>query len=541
MSHPLIVRDVSHGYAGRTVLDAIDLTVAPGQRVGLIGENGAGKSTLIRLVAGLEWPTHGSITTPADLGHLAQDSGLDPADTVGDVLAQALAPLHEAVARLEVLSHDLSDPVAAQAYDETLTWALFHDAWDADRRAEVAAQRLGLDSVDRARLVRELSGGQRSRLALAALLTRRPACLVLDEPTNHLDDQALDYLESALVELPGAVLVASHDRHFLDAVCTAVVDLDPSHFGTDGDGGRRFTGDYTAYLGFRREAQRRWREAYEAQQDELADARSAARTTTADVAHNRAPRDNDKFVYAFKGARVQKSATRRRRDAQQRLEALERDQVPKPRPPLTFSGEVTADGAGSVRVRDLVVDGRLQLARFDVAAGQHVLVDGANGSGKSTLLAVLAGCLEPDAGDVQVSARRVGLLAQDVVFADAQVTAREIYRATGATVPLGELGLLHLRDVDRPVGLLSEGQQRRLALAIVVGEQPDLLLLDEPTNHLSLSLVEELEAALTRTRVTVIVASHDRWLRGRWDGRRVQVGSAGSDVGGRGEGGVDRR
>ncbi|WP_353951009.1 ABC-F family ATP-binding cassette domain-containing protein [Knoellia sp. S7-12] len=527
MSHPLVVRDVSHGYEGRAVLDAIDLTVAPGQRVGVIGENGSGKSTLIRLAAGIEQPDHGTITRPDDLGYLAQDSGLDPHDTVGDVLSQALAPLHGAVAQLENLAGDLTNPVAAQTYDDVLMWATFHDAWDADRRAEVSAQRLGLEAIDRTHTVSELSGGQRSRLALAALLTRRPECLVLDEPTNHLDDQALEYLESELNHLPGAVLVASHDRTFLDTVCTAVVDLDPSHFGTDGEGGRRFTGNYTAYLTFRRDSQRRWEEAYAAQQDELADLRTAARTTTSDVAHNRAPRDNDKFIHAFKGARVQKSASRRSRDAQQRIEVHERAQVPKPRPPLRFAAEFTAASAasaasaGSVRVRDLVVDGRVHLPRLDVATGEHVLVEGANGSGKSTLLKVLAGRITPDAGDVQVSARRVGLLTQDVDFPEPGATVRATFRATGSELLLGELGLIHPRDVDRPVGLLSEGQQRRLALAVVIGEQPEVLLLDEPTNHLSLALVEEVEAALARTPVTVIVASHDRWLREGWAGPRL--------------------
>jgi len=524
MSHPLTVRDVSHGYEGRAVLDAIDLTVAPGQRVGLIGENGSGKSTLVRLVAGIEQPNRGTITTPTDLGYLAQDSGLDPHDNVGDVLTQALAPLHDAVAHLECLADELTNSVAAQAYDDLLTWATFHDAWHADRRAEVSAQRLGLEAIDRTRTIDELSGGQRSRLALAVLLTRRPECLVLDEPTNHLDDQALSYLESELVALPGAVLVASHDRTFLDTVCTAVVDLDPSHFGTDGEGGRRFTGNYTAYLQFRRDSQRRWEEAYAAQQSELVDLRVAARTTTSDVAHNRGPRDNDKFIHAFKGARVQKSASRRSRDAQQRIEVLERDQVHKPRPRLRFAADFAAEGAGSVRVRDLTVHGRVHVPRLDVAPGDHVLVEGPNGSGKSTLLQVLAGRIAADAGDVQVSARRIGLLTQDVEFTDAGATVRATYRATGAELLLGELGLIHPRDVDRPVGLLSEGQQRRLALAIVIGEQPELLLLDEPTNHLSLALVEEVEAALGRTPVTVIVASHDRWLRERWSGPQVLLG-----------------
>lgn len=237
MSSALALRDLTMSYATRVVLDGIDLTVHPGQRVGLIGENGAGKSTLIRIVAGLETPDGGTLTVPDDLGYLAQDSGLDQAWTVGEVLADALAPLRDAVRRLETLAADLADPDVASAYDATLAWATTHDAWNADRRATVAGARLGLGSISPCRLVAELSGGERTRLALAALLTRQPECVVLDEPTNHLDDDALDFLESQLISLPGVVLVASHDRVFLDRACTAVVDLDPAHLGTDGEGG----------------------------------------------------------------------------------------------------------------------------------------------------------------------------------------------------------------------------------------------------------------------------------------------------------------
>lgn len=161
--------------------------------------------------------------------------------------------------------------------------------------------------------------------------------------------------------------------------------------------------------------------------------------------------------------------------------------------------------------------GRLHLARLDVAAGEHLLVTGANGTGKSTLLSVLAGRLEA-AGDVQVDARSVGFLPQEVRFADPARTPREIYADVDPLRPITDLGLLHPRDLTRPVGVLSEGQRRRLALALLMATPHDLLLLDEPSNHLSPSLVDAIEEAVRRTPVTVLVASHDRWLRSRWQG-----------------------
>ena len=529
---PLVARDVAKAYGDRVVLDGVDVVANPGQPLGLVGENGVGKSTLMRLLAGVEPADGGSIARPADLAYLGQEPAFPSGATIGDVLDEALAPLHAAVARIEQLAARLDDDTAAAAYTDVLAWAELHDAWDADRRAQVAAARLGLGALDRGRPVAALSGGQRTRLALAALFTRRPECVLLDEPTNHLDDDAVDFLEEFLVGLPGVVVVASHDRAFLDGVCAAVVDLDPMHLGVDGEGGNRYTGGYTGYLAAKRNARRRWQQAFEAQQDELNDLRRAARTTARQVAHNRAPRDNDKFIYAFKGAQVAKTVSRRVKDAERRIEVLERDRVPKPPAELSFRGVLAPGRPGGglvVFVRDLVVTGRVAVDRLDLAGGDRLLVTGANGSGKSTLLKVLAGELPPSSGTSVVSARRVGHLPQDVTFRRPDRTPHEVFAAaTASAVPLaavslGDLGLLHPRELSRPVGVLSVGQQRRLGLAILVARQPDLLLLDEPTNHISLTLAEELEESLQRSAGTVVVASHDRWLRRRWDAARLAL------------------
>jgi macrolide transport system ATP-binding/permease protein len=526
----LVARDVAKAYADRVVLDGVDVVAHPGRALALVGENGSGKSTLLRLLAGLESPDAGNVQRPDDLGHLGQDLDVPPETTVGEVLDAALAPLHRAVARLETLAGRLDEPAVADEYAALLDWAVHHDAWDATRRAEEAAARLGLATVPRERPVGAMSGGQRSRLGLAALLVRRPDCLLLDEPTNHLDDEAVRYVEEVLRSLPGVVVVASHDRVFLDRVADQVLDLDPSHLGSDGSGarvhGRRDgLGAYSSFLADRSSARRRWEEAFVAEQDEVARLREVAATTARRVAPDRGPRDNDKFIYHSKGENVARTISRRVRDTERRLEELLADPVPKPPAPLRFSGVLAPSSGGSVRVRDLVVPGRLALDRLDVHPGERVLLTGANGSGKSTLLAALAGRLSPAAaeaatGDVQVHARRLGYLPQDAVFADPSRSALEVYvGVVGAEAPsLRSLGLVHPRDTHRPVGELSLGQQRRVALACVVARGPDLVLLDEPTNHLSLALAEELEEALQRSVGTVVVASHDRWLRGRWEG-----------------------
>src|SRR5690625_4729121 len=358
---------------------------------------------------------------------------------------------------------------------------------------------------------------------MTAIITRRPECVLLDEPTNHLDDGAMDLLEEFVTDLPGVVVAASHDRTFLDTACTDIVDLDPSAFGTDGRGGNRFGGGFTAYLTAKEDARRRWEQTYAEQQAQLSELRAATRAGASSVAHNRGPTDNDKFIYKFKGANVERTLARRLRNAEQRLERAEREQVRKPPTRLRFCGTLTGEPSVSqlaVQVRELEVADRLRVPHLDVAAGDRLLVTGANGSGKSTLLSVLAGSLQPTSGAAHVSARGVGLLVQDVVFDDTKRSARATYAdAVAPDAPqLNELGLLHPRDANRVVGELSVGQRRRLALAILVAQSPALLLLDEPTNHISLALASELEEALASSPGTVIVASHDRWLRKHWDG-----------------------
>ena len=522
----LVADDVTKTFGDRIVLDGIDLAAGPGRRIGVIGENGAGKSTLLRVLAGYDRPDGGSVEINCSVGLLAQEPALT--GTVRQIMADALAPLHAAIADVETLSARLeSDPAAADALADRLEWATAHDGWDADRRAATVLDGLGLARLDPDRAAARLSGGQRTRLALAALLVARPDCLLLDEPTNHLDAAGMELLESHLVSLPGVVVAASHDRAFLDRVCTDLLDLDPQLNPAD----RRFGASFSRYLEHRVAARHRWERSYAEQRQRLARLRADTEMGTDRIAHDRGPRDNDKFIHHFKGAGVERAHARRVRVAERRLALAERSAIPAPPAPLTFTGRLTdaapAGDGDAVRVRELCIPGRVIVDELTVPAGGRLLLTGGNGSGKSSLLLVLAGRLGPADGSVQVTAGRVGLLAQDVTFAEPDLSARATFARALERDDDGSLlldtGLLRRADLDVPVGGLSVGQRRRLALGLLVARPADLLLLDEPTNHLSLTLAAELEEALGAAPGTVVLASHDRWLRRRWTGPEYRM------------------
>ncbi|MCX7520906.1 ABC-F family ATP-binding cassette domain-containing protein [Microbacterium sp. STN6] len=560
----LNVSDLSRSYGDRRVLAGVSLDVAPGSRLGLIGESGVGKSTLLRLLAGFEKADAGGIARPERTGFLRQEVPFAPTVTLRELLEDALgevrgieAELTDAASALAVpLTDDDGDSVkSANRYAAALEAAERADVWGADARRDAILDGLELGEVSLDRSLGEVSGGQRSRLALAALLLRRPDALLLDEPTNHLDDEAAAFLEKQLVAWVGPIVFASHDRAFLDAVATGLLDLDPTAEGeraTDGARGRgiRFGGNYTGYLAAKAQARKRWERQFDAEQAELKELKYAADVTSRSINHARAMTDRNKMSYGNMGTRVQKQVGRRVTNAQGRLEELKRTQVRKPPAQLTFAGiprgfgtpgglgtppvgersaQTDAGGELLLQATDARVAGRLTVARFTVGPATRILITGHNGAGKSTLLAALAGTLALDGGSIhRRRGLRVGLLEQDVRFADPDASCRALYEKTlgehrAASLPLTGLGLIAPRDVDRPVASLSIGQQRRLALALIIAKPPHVFLLDEPTNHLSLALAGELEEALGSYPGAVVLASHDRWLRAHWTGERADM------------------
>jgi macrolide transport system ATP-binding/permease protein len=533
----LSARSLSVSYATRPVLEDISVSLGPGERLGLIGQNGAGKSTLLRLLSGREEPDHGAVVRQGSTGYLAQEPELPAGASIGEAIDGALAEFRTLETRMRHLETAMSsgDQAVLIEYGDVLAAYEDRDGWSADARAAKALAGLGLGDLAIERTVDTLSGGQRARLALALALVRAPEILLLDEPTNHLDDDALGFLESALLERRGITVAASHDRAFLDAVCTSILDLDPTLVvtadGTPVVAPARYTGAYSEYLDGKAAAHLRWAQAYQRWTDEVDEMRATVRQTARTVGHGPRPRrDNDKFAAHFFGQRVDAAVARRVRDAEQRLDRLQRNRIPKPPRPLRLSASLatrTPDGV-LIAARDVDVPGRVSVDALDITSQTRLLVTGPNGAGKSSLLELLAGTLTPTTGRV-IHARglRVGRLAQEPAFEDPSVTALEAYAAgRGGALEdqqarLLELGLLGGSDLNTPVGRLSVGQQRRLALARMLSTDPQVLLLDEPTNHLSLGLVEELEEAVRSARVAVVVVSHDRWLRGRWTGETL--------------------
>ncbi|MFI7742827.1 ABC-F family ATP-binding cassette domain-containing protein [Kocuria rhizosphaericola] len=537
---------VSH--PGRRVLTDVSLTATAGERIGLIGENGVGKTTLLHVAAGLLIPGTGTVHRPERTGLLRQELDLPGATTLAQIVEQAVAEVRALEHRLAELAAAIAaapdDPATADAYDAVLRDAERHGLWALDARIETVLGGLGLGRLPGDRPVGGLSGGQRRRLALAALLLARPTALLLDEPTNHLDDDAVDFLARELAGWRGPVLLASHDRWFLDEAATRLVDLDPALGPDESAGGpprqgTSTTGGYSSYLEQRELARRRWAERFAAQAQERERLQEIAEVSGREVFHTTAPKSEGRITRKFYSDRAAKTVGGRVRSARHRLAELERTAVDAPPPPLRFAGfapdAVTSSDADLplVRLAGARVAGRLAPTDLELRAGDRLLVEGPNGSGKSTLLAVLAGELRPDGGAVErQTSVVVGRLAQDDSWPDLSCTAEAAFRSRlrdGDRAPtLEELGLLRDGDASRPLGELSPGQRRRVALAALVAEPAPLLLLDEPTNHLSLALAEELERALADFPGTVVLATHDRWVRRRWRGRVVPV-RAGAD------------
>jgi macrolide transport system ATP-binding/permease protein len=506
---------VSHAYGDRSILTDLSLTVSAGQRIGLLGENGAGKSTLLRLLAGVEPADSGVIERPARTALLTQEVAAPRTASI-----QAL--IDGATAHVRAIESTLADAAAALAGDDP-------SAADRYARRDELLAGLGVGALPLDRPIGEISGGQRSRVALAALLLGQPDALLLDEPTNHLDDSAVEFLVRRLRDWQGAVVFASHDRAFLDEVATGLIDIDPSRSGST-----RFGGSYSEYLVEKAAERARWEAQYASEQKQAEHLEHAIAVTARTVAPGRGPRDNDKFIHAFKGANVDRQVSRRVRNAEGRLRDLQAGRVDEPAPLLAFGGipsgsHLLEDDEPLLIVENARVGDRLRLEALRIAPQERLLVTGANGAGKSTLLGLLAGRLAPDDGRVtRRKGLRVALLDQDVRWADAAATPRALYaRAVGErraeVLPLSSLGLLAERDLDRPVGRLSIGQQRRTALALIIARPPHVFLLDEPTNHLSLTLATELEEALGSYPGAVVVASHDRWLRRRWSAPTLRL------------------
>ena len=534
---------VSHGYGDRELFAGVELAIAPGEHVAIVGENGAGKSTLLRILAGLESPDQGAAVRHGRVGYLAQTSGLPAGLTVAHAIDDALRALRDMEAELERLEAGLATagPNELEAYGSLQTQYQLREGYAAESRVEAALDRLGLGGVERGRTLGSLSGGEQERVALACLLADPADILLLDEPTNHLDASGTAWLENRLAAHRGTVVVVSHDRVLLRRVASTVIEVDAERRTVN-----RYGNGYDGYLKEKRAERQRWVQQYHGWIDAMAAEQRQAETVSARMGYAR-QRDGDKMGFDFKAGTWERAATSKIRNAQERLRRLEANPVERPPERLKLdaglekgapagagaNGEAAAGAAAGggaargeasslvLRARKARLPGRLDLSEFRVDRGQKILITGPNGAGKSTLLSLLAGTLEAPVGEVERRGR-IGYLQQELE--PPRYPALRLLPAFAAGLggniddhaeALLRLGLFRASEFHVPVGGLSAGQQRRLALARLLLGHNDVMLLDEPTNHLAPVLVEELETALAGFSGTLVMVSHDRAL-GQW-------------------------
>ncbi|MFI6698234.1 TlrC/CarA/OleB/SrmB family ABC-F type ribosomal protection protein [Streptomyces sp. NPDC050509] len=529
----LSLQNVTRRYDAHVVLDDVSFTVKPGEKAGIIGDNGAGKSTLLRLIAGQDRPDNGELTVVAagGVGYLAQSLALSPEASVQDAVDLALADLRDLEARMRHAEAGMEGLVGAElnaaldAYARLVARFEARDGYEADVRVEGALHGLGLPYLDRARALGTLSGGERSRLALAATLASQPELLLLDEPTNDLDDRAVGWLEAHLRAHRGTVLAITHDRVFLERVTTTILEIGEGRVTRYGDG-------YDGYLAAKAAERRRRLRQYADWCAELARNRRLAATNV--VRLEAIPRKLPFAVFGHGGFRTRgrgHGAMSRIRNAKERVERLTDRPVAPPPDPLVFAARMTTAEGKVPQAAELTgvrVGGRLDVASLRIGGEERLLVTGPNGAGKTTLMRVLAGELRPDEGTVRTWGRVGHLRQEETPWPPGLTVPQAFARGRGGdldehTDHLLSLGLFGPADLRLRVGELSYGQRRRIELARLVSDPVDLLLLDEPTNHLSPGLVEELEGALAGYRGAVVVVTHDRRMRARFTGTHLEL------------------
>lgn len=540
MSATLVVKDLAAGHGDRVLFSGLDLVVAPGDVVGLVGANGAGKSTLLRMLAGLSAPEQGELRLSpptATVGHLPQEPERRPDETVRAFLARRTG-VAAAQAALDTATQALVDgtPGADDAYNDGLERWLALGGADLDERAEEVGEALGL-GVGLDMPMMALSGGQAARAGLASLLLSRYDVFLLDEPTNDLDLDGLERLETFVKGLKAGTVLVSHDREFLIRTVNRVVELDLAQQQVN-----TYGGGYASYLEERETARRHAREAYEEYADTKAGLESRARMQRNWMEHGvrnarRKATDNDKIGRKLRAESTEKQAAKARQ-TQRMIERL--DVVEEPRKEWELRMEIAAaPRAGAVVATLRGAEARrgpeftLGPVDLQIDWADRVAITGANGSGKSTLLAALLGRVPLDAGASHLGP---GVVVGEVDQARKLFLGGEsLLDAFGAEVPdtspadvrtlLAKFGL-KAAHVLRPAATLSPGERTRAALALLQGRGVNLLVLDEPTNHLDLPAIEQLESALDSYDGTLLLVTHDRrMLEAVRTTRRIRVDS----------------
>mgnify|MGYP000015444024 FL=1 len=516
--------NVEHLYKyfnGQALLKDINFTVEDREAVGLIGINGCGKSTLLNIITGREGYDKtpeglGSVNIAgkASIGFLRQNSGLNSELTIGEEMKNAFAPLLETLDKMKVLEKKMADggdiDSISHEYAELSSYFEARDGYRIDVKIKQVLNGMGFGSTPTDRVISTLSGGEKTRLALAKLLLEEPNLLILDEPTNHLDFETLMWLEDYLKGYKGAIIIVSHDRYFLNKVCTRICEIEQGRLTS-------YRGDYSSYLVQKKMNSERQLKEYEAQQKEIAKledyvAKNLVRASTSKMAKSR----------------------------QHMLDRIERIDKPlmyskPPKIKLEYDIEPTKD---IVRVVDcpLVVDegaDKKELIKsltMNVRRGEHVAIIGANGIGKTSILKLIQGIIPHEGGNISWGGNvKISYFEQEHAILDPHKTVLEEimdrYPRLSEQQARSVLGavLLTGENVFKPISVLSGGERAKLCFAIMALNRGNVLVLDEPTNHLDLSTKEVLEDALAEFGGTIILVSHDRYLLNKVASRIIEI------------------
>lgn len=519
----LNIENIYKYFNGEPLLKDISLTLEDREAVGLIGSNGCGKTTLLNIITGSESfdrTSDGlgsvSISSKASLGYLRQNSGLDSQRTIREEMRSAFAELLEVKEKMKRLSQQMEvatgDELERISAEYSQLGAFFEarDGYRMDVRIRQVLSGMGFGETDTSQVVSTLSGGEKTRLALAKLLLEEPNLLILDEPTNHLDFETLMWLEDHLKSYKGALLIVSHDRYFINKVCTRICEIEQGRIYS-------YKGDYSAYLVQKKMRDERQLKEFEAQQKEIAKledyiARNKVRASTAKMAKSR----------------------------QHMLDRIER--VDKPvmftKPPkikLEYDIEPTKDIVRVVNCPLVVGEAgkrRTLIKSLDmhVRRGEHVGIIGANGIGKSSVLKLIQGLIPHDGGNIIWGNNvKISYFDQEHALLDRRNTViGEVQRKRPrlsdqeARSVLGSV-LIRGEDVFKPVSVISGGERAKLYFAMMSLDRANVLILDEPTNHLDMSTKEVLEDALAQFEGTIILVSHDRYLLNKVAGRIIEI------------------
>jgi ATP-binding cassette subfamily F protein 3 len=516
--------NVEHLYKyfnGQALLKDINFTVEDREAVGLIGINGCGKSTLLNIITGSEGYDKtpeglGSVNIAgkASIGFLRQNSGLNSELTIGEEMKNAFAPLLETLDKMKVLEKKMADggdiDSISHEYAELSSYFEARDGYRIDVKIKQVLNGMGFGSTPTDRVISTLSGGEKTRLALAKLLLEEPNLLILDEPTNHLDFETLMWLEDYLKGYKGAIIIVSHDRYFLNKVCTRICEIEQGRLTS-------YRGDYSSYLVQKKMNSERQLKEYEAQQKEIAKledyvAKNLVRASTSKMAKSR----------------------------QHMLDRIERIDKPlmytkPPKIKLEYDIEPTKDIVRVVDCPLVVGEGAdkkelIKSLTMNVRRGEHVAIIGANGIGKTSILKLIQGIIPHEGGNISWGGNvKISYFEQEHAILDPHKTVLEEimdrYPRLSEQQARSVLGavLLTGENVFKPISVLSGGERAKLCFAIMALNRGNVLVLDEPTNHLDLNTKEVLEDALAEFGGTIILVSHDRYLLNKVASRIIEI------------------